>query len=108
MSIGKAKQFLETLKSDEALAEQADDAYVAALMKVAAQAGMSLSEDELRQVLDGGANGLSDEEMGQVVGAGTLGGNTFNTVFGGGATFNTATDFQFQFTSFSSKGFSKT
>jgi len=55
MTIEKAKEFLASLRSDEDLATRADDAYVAALMKVAASSGESFAEGELRAVLDAAA-----------------------------------------------------
>jgi len=106
MAMENVREFLARLKSDESLAEQADDAYVSALLGVAKGAGYDVAEDELRAALDGAPSELPEDELDKVVGgSGLLSGSTFNTVTGG-LNFNTAFA-GFSFGSFSQKGFSK-
>ena len=68
MSQEQANAFLDRLNDDEVLAEQADDAFVRALMSVASRAGYEISEDELREALDADAGRVSDEELGAIAG----------------------------------------
>lgn len=96
MPIENAKRFLKDVQSDEALAEQADDAYVSALLAVASKAGYEVSDRDLRAALDAGASReLGDGDLEQVAGG------AFNTA---GGVFNTANYGGF-FNSFSKKGF---
>jgi predicted ribosomally synthesized peptide with nif11-like leader len=108
MSIQEARDFLAKLESDEALAEQADDAYVSALLTVAQGAGFEIAEKDLRAALDQGSGELPDEALDKVAG----GAGNFDAVTGLGNfntadSFNTANNLFGGFSSFSPKGFQR-
>ena len=120
MAIENVQKFLQALDTNDDLAVRADDAYVAALHGVAAEAGFEFSEDELRTALDGAAGDLSEGELDHVVGGAylsgataatvdvwpTLDGSNANTVFGGTSGAVTQPS-PLRFGSFSKSGFSR-
>lgn len=84
MSLESAKQFLVKISTDEEAAAQADEAYNAALLKLATGLGFQVSPDDLRAAMADLAGELSDAELDHVAG-GAFTGDT--SLYGGGGKF---------------------
>ena len=70
MSVQQAKEFLLRLVENEDASDQADNAYLEALVVVASRLGYTLTADEIREAIRhmSGLADLTDQELAEVAG----------------------------------------